>query len=479
MASGQVGLRLVAVDRRAAAEGLSPGMLATDARALLPHLDIQPADPEGAARTLGQLADWATRWTPFVAIDGGDGLWLDVTGASHLFGGEEALLDDLRTRLARAGFAARAALAGTPGAAHALARHGKLARAVVPSGDEQAVLAALPVASLRLDPVVVRGLDRLGVATVADLLRLPRPSLDRRFGPGPTRQIERALGLAPEPITPLRPPVEWLVRLPFAEPLGTTAGVEAALGELSGELCRLLVREGRGALRLDLALYRSDGVTLRSSLGVARPSHDPAHLSRLLAGRLADTPDGLDVGLGLDLMVLAAAETAPFVATQARLDGADAEDAGLADLVDRLAIRLGPGRVGRLIPVESHRPEHATAFVAALDPRVQATLDGRNRPWSGDLPRPLRLLPRPEPVEVMATLPDGPPALFRWRRVPHRVVRAEGPERLAPEWWRHEGRTRDYYRVEDSEGHRFWLYRAGLYGDGVADPAWYLHGFFA
>jgi protein ImuB len=473
-ASGQGGLRLVAVDDRAAAEGLAPGLLATDARAIVPHLDIRPADPEGAARALGRLADWATRWTPLVALDGTDGLWLDVTGAAHLFGGERALLDDLLARLARAGISARAALAPTPGAAHALARF-VAGAPIVEEGRAVEALRPLPVAALRLPAPAREGLERLGVRTIADLMRLSRGALDRRFGPVPMRQLERALGRAPEPITPLKPPLDWLVRLPFAEPLGTQAALEAALAEAARTLCGLLVAEGRGATRLDLALYRSDGTVIRTHIGAARPSRDPAHLARLLIERLAQAPDGLDVGLGLDLLVLAAAETAPFEGVQSRLDGEDVEGAAIADLVDRLATRLGPGRVGRLVPVESHMPERAQAFVGALERRVAEA----DMPWLDDLPRPLRLLPQPEPVEVMASLPDGPPALFRWRRVPYRIVRAEGPERLAPEWWRRDGRTRDYYRVEDSDGRRFWLYRAGLYDDREPSPEWYLHGFFA
>jgi protein ImuB len=473
----------------------------------VPHLDLQPADPEGDGRALGRLADWATRWTPLVARDGADGLWLDVTGAAHLAGGEAALLADVGDRLARAGIAARVALAATPGAAHALARFGRDALPLVPAAAGQhglmEALAPLPVAALRLAPAVVEGLNRLGVRTVAALARLPREGLERRFGVEPGRQLDRALGRRAEPITPLAPPVEWQVARAFAEPIGTSAAVEAALADLAADLAVRLVREGRGATRLALALYRSDGVVLRSALGTARPTRDAAHVARLFAARLAEAPDGVDVGLGLDLMSLAAVETAPFAPVQTRLDGEDPAGVAIAELIDRLTTRLGPGRVGRLVPVASHVPARAQRLGPAVDaalasahaPRMVGTLaqpdgdpDWPEAAWPADRPRPLRLLSRPEPVEVMAALPDGPPALFRWRRAVHRVARAEGPERVAPEWWRAgaAAATRDYYRVEDEAGRRFWLYREGLYeGDGGAHamgegtPAWFLHGVFA
>jgi len=141
------------------------------------------------------------------------------------------------------------------------------------------------------------------------------------------------------------------------------------------------------------------------------------------------------------------------------------------DLVDRLAGRLGLDAVLKLAPRESHLPERESMLLLHEQ-------KPRPAPWRVKRPRPVRLLARPEPVEAVALVPDHPPILFRWRGVTHRVQRADGPERIASEWWREERPTRDYFRVEDEAGRRFWLYRDGLFNE-TPHPRWYLHGFFS
>lgn len=474
------GQRLQAVSPAAAVAGLSPGMTLADARAVAPSLRTEPADPAADAEALAVLARWAGRYSPWTALDGGDGLILESTGCDHLFGGETAMLADMAKRFAGAGITVRLALADTPGAAWALARFGDAAAEdgagiIAPPGGTMVRLASLPVAALRLDAETVEGLRRLGLRRIGELYRLPRESLGRRFGTGVMRRLDRTLGRAGEPISPLLPTPEFRVRADFGEPIGAAGDVARTAGRLIARMAEWLAKERRGARRLDLAAYLADGGVSVLTVGCARAMRDAGHWERLFAEKLAE----LDPGFGIDAMILAAPRTEPLAAAEPRLDRRAAPGDGLGRLADRLANRLGPGSVAMLRPGNSHLPEHAERRVA---PGVRVRAEG----WPHTPPRPARLLAEPEPVEAVAGLPDLPPRRFRWRRGTHRVVAAEGPERIAPEWWRDmrsPGReaaaTRDYYRVDCADGRRFWLYREGLYGAPAArPPRWFLHGLF-
>lgn len=454
--------RLAAVCPVASDQGLAPGMTLADARALVPGLAVRAADPAGAARALDRLAGWALRFSPWTAPSGGDGLWLDVTGCGHLFGGEAALLDRLTDGVERRGFTARAAVADTPGTAWAAARFGS-ARVVAP-GAARDVLSPLPMAALRLDAATVAGLDRLGLRRVSDLLDIPRAPLARRFGAAVARRLDQALGRAAEPISPHRPVPAHVARRVFAEPMTDDGAVRATLDSLLEELCHLLDGRQRGARRLVLTLFRVDGGQREIAVGTGRPARDPAPLARLFTERL----DGVDIGLGLEAMTLSAPATDPLAPAQPGLARDDGDGPELGELTDRLANRLGGGAVMGFAPRASHIPERAVRRRAPLAPCADA--------WPGK-PRPLRLLSPPAPIEAVAVVPDDPPSLFRWQGRAHRVTRATGPERIAGEWWRDDATTRDYYRVEDQSGARFWLYREGLYRDG-AEPRWFLHGLF-
>jgi protein ImuB len=484
--------RICAVNRVAAAEGLVPGMALSDARALLPDLTVRASEPRADARALARLSDWLGRYCPWSVSDGSDGVRLDISGSSHLFGGETALLEDLEGALAAFGLTARAAIADSLGAAWALARYGPMSLTVVPPGSAEEQIFPLPTAALRLPPETVTDLARLGVRTVAELAALPRASLTPRFGPGLSERLDQALARIDEPLSPNQPRRPCWVRRAFPEPIGHGDDIAAAARALSEDLCGRLEKAGRGARQLDMKLFLADGEVVAIPLGLSRPVRDPDHIMRLLAEHLPS----FDNGRGADLMTLMAARTEPLAPLQGMLGGvADAggslAHAGLGPLVDRLGNRLGMTNIVRFSPRASHLPERALSVVAALAP------PGAER-WPEELNRPLYLLPAPEWVEVVAEVPDGPPVLFRWRGQSHKVARADGPERIAPEWWR-EGttalsalarRTRDYYRIEDPDGRRFWLYRDGLYNapsDGDGDkapslqdkpPRWYLHGLF-
>ncbi len=503
------GPRIAAVNGAARGAGIAPGLPLADARARLPALELCEADAAGDMKALTQLADWCARYTPWTAVDGSDGAWLDVTGCAHLFGGEAALLSDLATRIGALGFTVRTALADTLGAAWAVARFAG-ARATAACGEDRivapggtaAALGPLPVAGLRLDPETAAALVRLGLRTIGDLEMLERGALARRFGEATLHRLDQALGRAPEPISPRRPALPYHEHLAFAEPIGTLEAIREATRRLLTTLCARLEADGTGARRLALALYRVDGTLARTAVGTSRGSRDAGHLMGLLADRL----ESLDSGFGADgITLLAAAE--PLAADQLNLDlpappepprdaapggttafepsvappPAIAGEAGAFDrLIDRLGNRLGIGNVLRLGLRESHVPERAAlarpAFEAA--PGGAATAPAVCNPPA----RPLRLFVRPEPIEVVAELPDAPPALFRRRQRLHRIVRAEGPERIGPEWWRSRraraAGPRDYYRIEDSEGRRYWVYRDRPWRLGMA-PAWYLHGVFA
>jgi protein ImuB len=455
-----------AVDAAAARDGLAPGMTLADARALSPGLAVAEADFAGDAAALGRLAAWCGRYSPWTAPCPPDGIWLDVTGCAHLHGGEDGLMAEVVERLAKLGIAAHAAIADTAGAAWAVARSGGARTEAVGAGGIKARLAALPVAALRLAPETAETLARLGLRRIGDLYPLPRPSLVLRFGQALAARLDQALGALPEPLSPLPPPPLRWARRRFAEPIATAEDIRAATAALLDPLCRSLAAEGHGARRLELTLYRVDGTPAAARIGTARPSREPRHLLRLLEERLGD----IDPGLGIEDMVLAATLAETQGPAQLSFERAAESNDDLAALVDRLAARLGDKAVSRPLLAESHWPERAVRFVPPLDRAVGA------KPRQA--PRPVRFLRQPEPVEAVAPVPDDPPLMFRWRRIMHRVRRADGPERIAGEWWRGSGELRDYYRVEDQDGRRFWLYRAGLYC-ADAPARWYLHGVFA
>lgn len=461
------GVRLAAVDPAAAAEGLSPGMTLADARAALPDLAVADANPTAENNSLGRLAGWCGRWTPWTATDGTDGLVLDVSGCAHLFGGEAPLLEQIRCRLHDFGFSVRAALADTPAAAWAWARFG--GGGMLAAGSQATALASLPVAALRLPAILVHSLEQLDLATIADIAALPRAPLARRFGDTPLRRLDQAMGRLAEPIGPQPPATDWSLCRTFAEPIGRTEDVAAGLQMLLRELTSGLAKANRGVRRLAFTIYRVDGTTQGWSIGTARPSRSCEHLARLCIEPL----QRLDAGFGIEALRLAATETEPLSLTQIDWEKEDATAEAFTHLIDRIQQRFGTDRIFRLAPVGSHRPERAVASIAALSP-------ARRAGWATPLPRPVRLLPVPEPITVTAPVPDDPPVAFRWRGVYRRVVCAEGPERIAAEWWQAatEAPARDYYWVEDDTGRRYWLFRDGAYVAGY--PArWYLHGLFA
>ncbi len=451
---------------------MRPGLPLAEARARVPELHVRDADPEADAAGLQRLALWCLRrYSPVVAVDPPHGLWIDATGAGHLFGGDAAMLDDMIGHLARAGIRARAAMAGTAGAAHALARYGESRRLVCARGLEEA-LSPLPLPALRLPPERVRELGRLGFERIGELECAWKPSLALRFGPEPGLRLDQAFGRRPEPLLPVAPPETVAAERSFAEPISATETVQRYIDILARQLCGKLEARALGGRMLDLLFNRVDGNVQGLRIGTSRPSRDISHIVRLFGEQLQK----VDPGFGIERMALSATLTEPFPHRQLAVRDDGRQEADLAPLIDALSNRLGAERLFRMAPHESDLPEHSARRIPPLAEPV-------GRGWPASLPRPPRLLDPPEPVMALAEMPDHPPRRFTWRGTQHRVVRADGPERLHGEWWQPgEGvaALRDYFRIEDEAGERFWLFREG---DGV-DPhggsmRWYLHGIFA
>jgi protein ImuB len=473
---------IVALDEAAERLGLHTGLALAQARAMHPHLHAIEEDAEANAALLEKIADWCLRYTPLVACDAPDGLLLDIGGCAHLYGGEEALVADLGERIARAGFAYNIAIAGTIGAAWAAAHFGEPARYAC--GEQRTLLAPLPLSALRLPADTVAALARVGLKRIGDIIDLPRAPLAARFGTELLRQLDRALGAEHEPLNPRLPVTPYVAEQRFPEPIAREEDVLAVIARLAARLQFALERRGDGARRLELTLFRTDGEVRRIAAGCSHPLRDPAQIRALFVERLTALSDEFDPGFGFDMARLSVLVAEPAPPEQIGIGGGE-DDAEVARLVDRLSARLGTRRVRRLIAQDSHSPEIAAAAVPAqtapADPGWPAF---RHFRAETDLaPRPLRLLTRPEPIEAVAEVPDGPPLRFRWRRALHEVIAAEGPERIEGAWWsEHGGPARDYFRVEDKSGLRFWLFRSGLYRDlaqGAAAPTWFLHGTFA
>lgn len=478
--------RIAALDEQAERLRLKPGTGIADARAMHPGIEIVEADTQADRRLLESLADWCDRYTPLVAFDGQDGLFLDITGCAHLFGGEKPMLDDMLSRFFHQGFDVRAGLASTPGAAWAAARF--CTASVVAPGDEEKTMAPLPLAALRLAPETIASLESVGLRTTGAILQAPRAPLARRFGKMLLLRLDQALGQLEEAISPRRPVAPLSVERHLPEPVSLVEDIEHLVLLLARSLKTDLERHGEGARALQLLLFRVDGVVSRIGVGTSRPLREPGVIGKLFHERLTALEDVLDAGYGFDLVRLSVLATAPFEMDQADFSGdASGSDEDLALFADRVSARLGGDTVLRPVPVESHIPERAVSCLSFAEAEKDLG-HARNRGREIALPpppgpeRPIRLFSQPEPVEVMAAeVPDGPPARFRWRRALYEVARAEGPERIAPEWWRDgaDEATRDYFRIEDADGRRYWLFRQGFYGATQGNPRWFLQGFFA
>lgn len=448
-------------------QGIRPGITVADARALVPDIILEDYQENSEVLLLRELGEWCIRFSPIVAIDGTDGLLIDLTGCSHLWKGEVPYLRDLLDRLKTKGYQVRGAIACSRGTAWAIARFGK-EKAIIPMGKQYRFLLPLPPAALRLETSLVQRLHKLGMYRIENFIDLPPSVLRRRFGDALLLRIAQALGNTDEFIDPIYIPEPYTERLPCLEPIRTAKGIELAISQLLESLCIRLYNEGMGLRQAVLKCYRVDGQVVKVSIGTHKPSHHTGHLRKLLEMRIAH----IEPALGIELFVLEASGIEAVEVSQQAIwaSSCEKDEVMVTELLDRIALRVGKNSIQRYLPQEHYWPERSVKGVSNLD--EQASI-----PWSADKPRPTHLLACPEPIRVTAPVPDYPPILFIYKGQKHTVKKADGPERIEREWWLDAGEHRDYYTVEDETGRRYWLFRLGHY-QGQQDQ-WFLHGFFA
>jgi protein ImuB len=481
-------LLIYSLDDAAAGYALTVGQPLANARAICPHLEVFDADPAADTKTLNDIADWCDRFTPLVALDGPHGLYLDITGCAHLFGGEAAILRQLCDALTAQGFSVSAAIASTPICARTMNRH--VHGMIIADGEEAGAVGPLPVFTLGADEAIANGLRRAGLKTIDDVASRARHEITARFGAAFTARLEQALGQGDVPISPRKPLPDYIVEQRFAEPVATEGVISATLSRLAVTLIASMEKQGKGARRLEASFFRTDGVVRTLIVDTGQSVTRGNVIDRLFRERLDSLSDPLDPGFGFDLIRLSASRTEIVVQQQRDLDSHVHDNDELAALIDRIAARIGGKRVLVHLPQDTHIPERAALSAPAQHHLAAAIAADWPERAQGEPPlRPLRLFENPEPIKVPhAMVPDGPPHQFTWRRALHAVVRVEGPERIAMEWWRQDGKrlTRDYFRIEDAEGLRFWIFRDGLYESELKDeegrpvPAnWFVHGLFA
>jgi len=469
-------LQLTAVDVRALRLGLYAGLPLADARARVLALDVIDADENADRALLESIADWCDRFTPLVALNLPHGLFLDISGCAHLFGGESELLKTIYDFMRGQGIFVQAAIAGTTIAASTLACGAN--GSIVENEQESDAVAPLPVSTLNIEERIVYALKRAGLKTIGDVASRSTSELTARFGASFTFLLSQALGQNSQPITPRRLPPNYVAERRFAEPVVTTEVIARTIFSLASTLENLLEERGQGARRLEASFFRTDGAVRHIALDTANPLRNAAIISTYYSERLEVLADPLDPGFGFDLIRLSAIATEALEYRAAEFEATE-DQKEITGLIDRLSLRFDSGRVTRFLSINTHVPEYAAVLCPAqrgTNPSVWPQMRLEN-----ETPRrPLHMLAPPEPINATAEIPESPPRQFVWRRVLHKIVNVEGPERIAMEWWRDaEGKTRDYFQVEDEEGRRFWLYRDGLYHRETNEPRWFMHGLFA
>ena len=455
-----------AASEEAEAKGIRTGMVIADCRAIFPTLQVLDDTPGQAEKLLKAFAEWCIRYTPIAAVDLPDGLILDISGCTHLWGGERLYLQDLLTRLRDFGYDVRAAMADTIGVAWAIARYGSITP-IVKSNELDTALMPLPPAALRLEPAILARMEKLGLYQVQSFIHMPRSVLRRRFGQSLLTRLDQALGQEVEPIEPVCPIEPYQERLPAMDGIRTAKGIEIALKRLLERLCQRLSQEGNGLRKAVFKGYRADKQVQQMEIGTHKPSRNVEHLFRLFELRIAT----LEPGLGFELFILEAPHVEPISIEQEALWQLHGKgDDEVAALLDRIGAKVGADTVHRYLPDEHYWPERSIKLATSLYEQPSTY-------WRTDRLRPVNLLASPEPIEVTVPIPDYPPMLFCYKGQVHNIRKADGPERIEQEWWLTQGEHRDYYCVEDELGARYWLFRLGHYATG--EPQWFIHGFFA
>ncbi|MDP9042964.1 MAG: DNA polymerase Y family protein [Bacteroidota bacterium] len=449
-------------------QGIELGMVVTDARAIFPSVQILDDDPKLAERLLKSIAKWCIRFTDCVAIDLPDVLILNVTGCAHLWGGEMQYIQDISQRLKKRGYDVYVTMADTIGAAWAIA-HYRDGSPLIENGCQMDALLPLPPSALRLESNVTELLIKLGLRQIRQFVNMPRAALKRRFGQELILRMDQALGKEEEPIHPVLPVESFRERLPCLEPIVTATGIEIAMKRLLETLCQRLQNENKGIRKISFMGFRVDNKTEKIEIGTNRATFNRIHLFKLFKEKIST----MEPALGFELFMLEVLKFEKLSPRQEKIWNSTRglEDNALAELMDRLMNRFGSAPVRRYIPNEHHWPESSFKTADTLHEPLTTS-------WKTDRPRPLQILSKPQPIEVTAPIPDYPPMIFRYQGILHKIKKADGPERIEPEWWIAENLLRDYYAVEDEEGNRYWLFRSGHYREDKR-PQWFIHGFFA
>ncbi|RYD79395.1 MAG: DNA polymerase Y family protein [Sphingobacteriales bacterium] len=457
-----------ACNNNAQKQGIFIGMPLADAMAILPDLEVFQEIPKQNERLLKALGKWCIRYTPIVAVDLPCGLIFDISGCTHLWGGEAGYYKEIINRLRNLGYDVRGAIADTIGAARAVAHYGIISP-IVKSKKQHEALLPLPPAALQLENITLQKLNKLGLNTINSFISMPRSVLRRRFGENMLQQIARALGDEEEHIKPIQVPQPYEQRLPSIEPIRTATGIEIAIKNLLELLCKQLSNDGMGLRAASLNCYRVDGKIISVNIGTNMPNSNPSHLFKLFELKIAS----IAPALGIELFIMEATKVEELNPVQEILWQKEGglDEICLAELLDRLAGKLGNSVIHRYLPQARYWPERSIKAVNSFSEKLEIG-------WMNDRPRPVQLLNKPEAIEVTAPIPDYPPMLFRYKEQTHKIKKADGPERIEREWWLDEGQHRDYYTVEDESGKRYWLFRSGHY-NGEKPSGWFIHGFFA
>lgn len=462
--------RMIVTDANGIAQkqGVVSGVVLADARAIIPSLKFFDEEPGRSAKLLEGLAEWCIRYTPIVSIDLPDALVLDITGCAHLWGSEKQYLTDISRRLENFGYNIRVAIADTIGAAWAVARFGK-DEFIIEKGQQTKAMISLPPSALRLETETIERLEKLGLRQISNFINMPRTALRRRFGQSLLKKLDQALGYEEETIQPIHPIEPYQERLPCLEPIVTLTGIEIALERLLDSLCKRLKQEEKGLRTALFSCYRIDGKIETIEIGTHRPSANSKHLFKLFENKIST----IEPALGIELFIVKASTVEGLLQLQEKLweHTGGIDDIGLSELLDRITAKTGGNHIHRHLPDEHYWPERSFKTASSI-------YENSKTSWKIDRPRPVQLLSQPELIEVTAPVPDYPPMLFRYKGKLHKIIKADGPERIEPEWWLQDGQPRDYYYVEDEEGCRYWLFRSGHY-DVAKSFKWFVHGFFA
>lgn len=461
-------MRITEVNAVAKTKGLYAGMVVADAKVIVPDIKVLDDKPELTHKLLTNIAHWCIRYTPVASVDFPDGIILDISGCAHLWGGEEAYLRDLLNKLKGFGYHVRAAMADTIGAAWAVSRYGKV-KAIITSDEQKQAISGLPPIALRLDIAIVERLHKLGLHPISRFIDIQRSVLRRRFGQQILLRIDQALGKEEEIIEPVVPVSPYSERLPCLEPIATKEGIEIALEKLLQTICKRLQKEGKGLRNATFTGYRIDNKLVQISIQTNHPSYTLKHLFKLFELKIGN----MEPAAGIELFLLEASKIEKVSPVQETFwtSNSSMESRELTELLDSLQNKFGNDIVHRYLPDEHYLPERSVKLSQSIKEKPAI-------PWRTDKPIPILLFKEPQTVEVTAPIPDYPPMNFRYKGKLHVIKKADACERIEQEWWLDGGLHRDYYIVEDEEGKRYWLFRAGHYHE-IEKPKWHLHGVFA